>query len=238
MSEDIEDTEDNEETLPSNPDEEMLVAAMRDANKESEDDDPDVSFKRALEALFAPQEPIEKPDIECLDDAVIDSPEIGKVFIPQAGDGLIIEYPQPWRETKYFVIQDVDYDTGNVRLWDPAARRQHGTNYITGQEKWELKLKLPAPNTCSTKDISARLNEVGMKKRCKRAVSKIIAQQTETNHVVKKSRIGRGRPAGSKNRSKDVIEEEKKERNVIRAARANKQELRKRARIARRAGMR
>lgn len=146
-----------------------------------------------------------RPDISRLPDAF----ELDLEGRPQprfrAGDDIIIERhsivlpSRPWLSTDTFMVQDIDQETGHMRLWHRGLQQYDMSNYVTGILKHGIVYKL------------ARGNESVKRKRGR--PRKIL---TDTQAAPEKSlqdapRItGRGRPKGSKNRSKEVIAEEKR----------------------------
>lgn len=145
-----------------------------------------------------------RPDITRLPDAF----ELDLEGRPQprfrAGDDIIIERhsivlpSRPWLSTDTFMVQDIDQETGHMRLWHRGLQQYDMSNYVTGILKHGIVYKL------------ARGNESVKRKRGRPRKIKVDAQVSSEKPPEDASKRSRGRPKGSKNRPKEVIAEEKK----------------------------
>ncbi len=59
------------------------------------------------------------------------------------GDELIIEWPQNWRRTETWIIDEINEDNGNVRLKNTEEFYYGAINFITGPTVYGLKIKKP-----------------------------------------------------------------------------------------------
>jgi hypothetical protein len=143
-----------------------------------------------------------KPDISHLAAATV-TDESGLVLpLFDVNDRIVIERHasmldgRPWLDTQTYVVQSIDDETGDLRLWNPDLSQFALGNFRTGPARGD---------DYRLADGSGPV--VGKRKRGrprKRPVH-LVAQQGEKKR-------GRGRPKGSKNRPKDVIKAEKAER--------------------------
>lgn len=162
-----------------------------------------------------------KPLIDHLKDAV-DHDEHGNVILlAKVGDKIVIERVasvlthKPWLDTKTYIITNIDRLTGDLILLDNDLHQQAGSNYIVGIERG-YRFKLP-----TSKGMS-----IGKRKRGRPRknptdapeLAKPVQLGTNGLPIVKK----RGRPAGIKNRSKDVIHAEKRAKLDLRSKRKSK----------------
>jgi hypothetical protein len=158
-----------------------------------------------------------KPLIDHLEDAVGKDQLGNPILLAKVGDRIIIERVasvlshRPWLDTKTYVITNVDGVTGDLVLMDTDVGQTAGSNYITGT-KYGYRFKLP-----NSKGMS-----IGKRKR-----GRPRKNPTGAPEPVKPVQLGpdgkpvakrRGRPAGSKNRSKEVIRAEKKAKLARRSA--------------------
>lgn len=164
-----------------------------------------------LTALEAKQRAKEasKPLIDHLPDAVVKD-EMGLLALSAGtGDKLIIERyatvlsHRPWLDTKTYTITNVNLATGFVGLWDDDLHRTASTNFIEGV-KCGYRFKL----------TTRKGMQIGKRKR-----GRPRKNPTDAPELAKPVELGpdgqpikkrRGRPAGVKNRPKDVIVAEKK----------------------------
>lgn len=176
-----------------------------------------------------------KPLIDHLPDAVTKDDFGNLVLNAKTGDKIVIERVatvlshRPWLDTKTYVIESVDSVTGHMTLMDPDLNQCAMSNYISGL-KAGYRFKLP-----SAKGIS-----IGKRKRGRPRKNPTDAPEPpkpvqlgpDGKPVTKK----RGRPAGSKNRSKDVIRAEKRAKLEKRKARTAKRKPTKAATRTKRGG--
>jgi len=149
-----------------------------------------------------------KPLIDHLPDA-IEKDELGMpVLLAKPGDKLVIERyasilkGSPWLDTKTYTIESIDIASGRVDLWDDDLGRNAITNYIEGT-KAGYRFKLPAGRVGigQRKRGRPKKNPTGAPE-----ASKPVELDVNGRPVKKK----RGRPPGSKNRSREVIRAEKR----------------------------
>lgn len=167
-----------------------------------------------------------KPPIDHLEDAVGTDQFGNPILLAKVGDRIIIERVasvlshKPWLDTKTYVITNVDGFTGDLVLMDTDLHQQAGSNYITGL-KHGYRFKLP-----NSKGMS-----IGKRKR-----GRPRKNPTGAPEPVKPVQLGpdgkplakkRGRPAGTKNRSKDLIRAEKKAKLEKRKTRGNKKKAKR-----------
>lgn len=152
---------------------------------------------------------VAKPLIDHLEDAVGQDQFGNPVLNAGVGDKIIIERVasilshRPWLDTKTYVIQSVDGVTGDLLLLDTDIGQQAGSNFITGPQRG-YRFKLP-----NAKGLSIGKRRRGRpRKNPTEAPTSNKPAQPAVGTAPKK----RGRPAGSKNRPKEVIRAEKKAR--------------------------
>jgi hypothetical protein len=159
-----------------------------------------------------------RPNIDWLEDAVaIVDGEPVPLF--EVGDRLVIERRAgdvlrgaPWLDTQTYQVMSIDDETGNLRLWNRELCQHGWGNYITGPQRGDV-YKL-APNTKSAFSKKKR----GRPKKHPEKPAAVPLPNGEKKR--------RGRPKGSKNRSKDVIKEEKDTRYASRRAKRDKKVIR------------
>ena len=157
-----------------------------------------------LGALLTPSKPVNKPDISRLPDAVVSGqPMFGR------DDKLVVERyatvlpGRPYLDTKTYKVVDVNPANGAVRLYDEDLKQFASTNFIDGlRAGYVYKLAKGVAVSTKRKRGRPRKNPV------------VEVQPVEET----KPKRGRGRPAGSKNRPKDVVAAEKAEKRAVRAA--------------------
>jgi hypothetical protein len=164
----------------------------------------------SLSEIMAPKVKRDKPDISHLEDA-IKLDESGRPYLDlKMGDQIVIERysgilnDKPWLDTKPYYINDADQVTGKLKLYFEELQQHATDNFLLGMKIGCLYKKMPA---------NGRWDEPPKVK----PVAKVVApvQFTEHGEPIKK---GRGRPKGVKNRPKDVIQAEKKEKAEMRLA--------------------
>jgi hypothetical protein len=149
-----------------------------------------------------------RPSIEHLENGTV-TLEDGLILpLFAAGDRIVVERFLSWSlnywlDTKIYRVREIDDDTGVVKCID----EEHGTLANIG-------FKHPGQNV---KLVPGRGDPFNPAKARKELAAKQKAQFNKENGIVEKKR-GRGRPAGSKNRPKEVIRAEKLERIKIKAA--------------------
>lgn len=146
-----------------------------------------------------------RPMIDHLPDAM-ERDELGRLVLnAKPGDKLIIERwatilaGKPWLDTKTYTIITIDEATGHLKLWDDDLQRNAATNYISAV-KAGYKFKLP----------TRKGMQIGKKKRGRPKKNPTDAPGLEVAKPPSEGPKKRGRPAGSKNRDREVIAAEKK----------------------------
>jgi len=89
---------------------------------------------------------VSKPNINKLEDVCyINNTDQGRhiSFNADVGDEIIVEWPQNWRRTETWIIDEVNEETGNVRLKNTEEFYYGGINFITGPTVYGLKIKKP-----------------------------------------------------------------------------------------------
>lgn len=143
-----------------------------------------------------------RPMIDHLPDAV-EKDELGRLVLSaKPGEKLIVERwatllkGRPWLDTKTYTIISIDEASGKVQLWDDDLQRNAFTNYITGTTAgFRFKLQ------------TRKGMQIGKKKR-----GRPRKNPTDAPVVTPPQDAGpkrRGRPAGSKNRDREIIAAEK-----------------------------
>lgn len=153
-----------------------------------------------------------KPDISHLPSATAEDENGVVIPLFDVNDKIVIERHasmltgRPWLDTQTYIVQEIDDETGVVKLWNPDMLQFALGNFITGPQRGD-DYRLAVEGTPT----------VGKRKRGrprKNPVQPVALKPGEKKR-------GRGRPAGSKNRSKDVIKAEKAVKAKERAAKAS-----------------
>lgn len=152
-----------------------------------------------------------KPDISHLPAAAVRAEDGTVLPLFDVGDKIVIERHagmltgRPWLDTQTYVVQHINDDTGDLKLWNPDLLQFALGNFIKGPARGD-DYRLAVEGTPS----------VGKRKRGRPRKNPVqpVAQPGEKKR-------GRGRPAGSKNRDKDVIKAEKIAKAKERAAKAS-----------------
>lgn len=90
------------------------------------------------------KEGVWKQNISKLQDAyVIKLTEFGRefTFTSKVGEKILIEYPQNWRKTETWIIDEINESTGDLRLKHFTEGYYGGANYITGPTIYGIKIK-------------------------------------------------------------------------------------------------
>ena len=199
-----------------------MARALLEASVVRKEDEVDDDVQSQIKRVLEPARAVQKPNVDNLDDAVVEVEGHGTVFLPQAGEGLIIQYPQSYRDTTYYTIDSIDYETGMVWLWNPQRKQWACSNFKDAQ-KAGLVMKTP-PEGASELRMALVLGQRKRGRPRKNPIDQIVAP-------VEKSGRGRGRPKGTKNRPKDVILEEKKQRREEKQAKAEARSMRSHRRM-------
>lgn len=164
----------------------------------------------SLSEIMAPKVKRDKPDISHLEDA-IKYDENGHPYLDlKAGDRIVIERysgilnDKPWLDTKPYYINDVDQATGKLRLYFEELQQNATDNFVGGLKIGNVYKKMPSYGRW---DLPPRV----------KATPKVFAPSSSEEQPSTGEKR-RGRPKGVKNRSKDVIEAEKKMKAEARLA--------------------
>ena len=155
-----------------------------------------------------------KPDISALPDAMSKD---GPLFV--RGDKIVIERyatvlaGAPYLDTRTYLVESVDSITGKVNLWDPAMAQFATDNWKHGVKHGYVYKFARAGVAVSSKRKRGRPR----KNPVAPAVTPPPVQLGPDGKPVPKKR---GRPAGVKNRPKEVVAAEKKAKAQLRAAKA------------------
>lgn len=152
-----------------------------------------------------------KPDISHLPLAAVKDKDGTVLPLFDIGDRIVIERHagmltgKPWLDTQTYVVQHINDDNGDLKLWNPDLLQFALGNFIKGPARGD-DYRLAVEGTPT----------VGKRKRGRPRKNPVqpVAQVGEKKR-------GRGRPAGSKNRDKDVIKAEKVAKAKERAAKAS-----------------
>jgi len=147
------------------------------------------------------RKPKDAPAIDHLEDAV-KLREDGRPYLDlRPGQRLVIErrtagFPgHPWLDTKAYYINDVDQETGLLKLFYEELQQHARDNFITGLRVGSRYKKVPADGRWDSPP---------------RVRSKPQPPQQEAPAPIQPGeKRGRGRPKGVKNRPKGVIEAER-----------------------------
>lgn len=167
--------------------------------------DPSDSADDIRSFIAGPKKPVNKPDISGLPDGVVD----GRPIFCK-GDKIVIErrvgmFPDhPYLDTRAYHVNSVDMVTGRMELFDETLMQHARDNWIEG-----LKIGQVYKLTTNVRaDVGKRKRGRPRKNPAAPAVAPAVPGEKKK----------RGRPAGSKNRSKDVIAEERRVKKAAKAA--------------------
>lgn len=148
--------------------------------------------------MTAPKKVVNAPDISRLPDAL--GPDGRPLF--RVGDRIVLERhasifaDKPYLDTRTWYVNDVDLETGQVKLFDEGLM-QHGT------ANW----KIGPLNGCVFKlAMGAKVSTKRKRGRPRKNPIEAVVTTTVTRPGEKKKR---GRPKGSKNRPKEVVAAER-----------------------------
>lgn len=198
----------------------VLAATDREVTAKDEVDEVKDLLKHEEEHA---KDPCKKPAIDHLDDAVVFLSDGTPVFVPEIGERVIIERytsllpGRPWLDTKLYLIRDVDQETGHLSLWDEETQHWVVSNFADGLQSG-YRFKLPPDHG----------RGIPKKKHRRTKEERRQAKEDSWAQMATKKKSRRGRPKGSKNRDKAVIQAEKLERMRIRTEKAEKRDLKKR----------
>lgn len=154
--------------------------------------------------LSGPPQPVVKPDISHLRDALS-----GGWPTFKQGDTVVIERyawmlkGRPYLDTRVFTVRSVDLATGFVELYDPV-RGQHAT------DNWRHGIKIGQVYKYADDGGSFLLTTKKKRGRPRKNFGPPASDAPPPPPPGEKKK--RGRPKGSKNRPKDVIAAEKREK--------------------------
>lgn len=163
-----------------------------------------------LSRLSGPRKEINRPDLSNLPNAI--GPDGYPLFVK--GDRIVIERRasflagNPYLDTRTYRVEAVDLDTGKVNLWDESLSQYATDNWKHGVRVGQV-YKLSLGRLVTTKRKRGRPR--------KTVATPVPAVTTKPGEKKK-----RGRPKGVKNRAKEVIHAEKKERAAKKVRRAKK----------------
>lgn len=158
-------------------------------------DDKDIIDE--VSGIAPPESKRAKPDISSLEDAVDVSDDGTVTFIPVVGGKVVIERcveSGDWLDTNLYTVTDIDTESGALRLIRDEFGHNAMSNYMEGILRGYV-FKLPPKKGPIVKR--------------KVRVSRKVKDATITIPDPNLPKKGRGRPKGSKNRPKDVIQAEK-----------------------------
>lgn len=153
--------------------------------------------------------PRDMPEIGHLKDAIVTSPDGRPEVIVPPGGRIVIERRAsvidgaPWLDTKVYDVRGVDQEAGILKLWDPELHHHARENWFVGLSVGS-RYKLPPAK--GRWDVAPKVKPVPV------AVAPTLTPAGEPG-----AKPRRGRPPGTKNRSKDVIAAEKAERAAAKA---------------------
>lgn len=179
---------------------------------------PAESFNEELDQILEHERSRARPDVSGLADAVVFDDDGDPVFVPQPGERVVIERwitfatGRVWLDTETYRVVSVDHETGNLRLVNDSLRQHSMSNFITGTERGYV-FKLPGT--------------VNVGKRHRGRPKKRRGDYSEPAQKPTGAPKKRGRPKGSKNRPRDVVQAEKNERRQKMQEKRLKREARK-----------
>lgn len=228
----------SEEDVPTGDGDEELDEG--ELEPEPELPDPDEDFVAATQPVSGS---FSRPDISWLDDAVDWDAKTssGVNFVLKKGDYVVIERyclalaTKPWLDTRVYRLMADPKDDGELSLWDPVNDQQASSNWKVGLVEG-FQFRIPPrgrnPETLFETKGGRRRRSIVRAER-----PRVYDESLDALRVARKEECSRdsapagatepkkrGRPAGSTNRPKEVIEAEKAERRRLieerRAARA------------------
>ena len=160
----------------------------------------------------------QKPIIDHLEDAIENDEDGVPVFTVPPGEKVIIERfrsilpGNSWLDTKVYTVETIDGVTGNLMLWDDEGKCHAMSNYLTAPKRG-YRFKVPPAKgglviQGRKRGRPRKLVPVGQEKPVE------PVQLDENGQPIKKKR---GRPAGVKNRPKDVVAAERRAKAQLKA---------------------
>jgi len=165
----------------------------------------------------------QKPIIDHLEDAIELDDDGVPVFTIPPGEKVIIERVRTilpgnaWLDTKMYTVETIDGVTGNLMLWDDEGKCHAMSNYLTAPPRG-YKFKVPPAKgglqiQGRRRGRPRKLVPIGQEKPVE------PVQLDENGQPIKKKR---GRPAGSKNRPRDVVQAEKRAKAKLKSEKRKK----------------
>jgi len=135
-----------------------------------------------------------------IDDVIVFNPEVETKIVVEMNN--IHVKSNCWLFTRVYTVKEIDQETGNLKLWDDGRIQWAGANFkYAANFPNVIKIKVMPKNRTSIPEGGFPVKSNQHKEHVKEELPKV------------KSTSGkRGRPAGSKNRPKDVVKAEKNER--------------------------
>lgn len=170
------------------------------------DSHSDVLSDAAKAVLFGAPVVANKPDISRLPDAFLN----GRPTFTE-GDKIVIERHvsflanRPYLDTKTYKVRSINTDTGNMWLWDEQLQQSASDNFKVG-----------LANGCRVYKVAMGHNVSTKKKRGRPRKNPIeVAPEAPAAPAAPKKR---GRPPGSKNRSREELRAEKEAKRAEKVA--------------------
>lgn len=174
------------------------------------DDDVNADFEETVESREA-----RKPNIDHLEDALTTLDDGTLVPLFGVGDKIVIERRatilpgSPWLDTATYTVTDIDDVSGDLKLVSDGYGHSAMSNFVKGTAAG-YRFKIPSGSSIGKK-------RRGVKGRGRRKVAAPAPVSSPTPDTTLEKR-GRGRPKGSKNRPKDVIDAERRAKATARKA--------------------
>lgn len=171
----------------------------------------------SLSDALAPRVKRDQPNISHLEDAVKYDAAGNPYLDLKVGDTIVIERHtpflpgKPWLDTKPYYINDVDQTTGNLKLYFEELQQHAKDNFVMGLKAGNLYKKVP---------LFGRWDSPVRSKR--EPVTPVVVSNPELTEYGEPVKKTRGRPKGSKNRDREVVAAEKKEKLEARTSRLAK----------------
>lgn len=175
-----------------------------------------------------------RPDISHLKDATDIDPETGSLLVLfKTGDRIVADRRAPmlkgapWLDTRVYIVHSIDEASGVIRCIDEVARHHA---YIGLRDPFtKLKLAPKMGNPFNAKEVKKMEKKLAEVKRTTVGASGTAVMSVETTTPKK-----RGRPKGTKNRSREVILAEKATRRLEKIQKAEAKKLAKSSKSAKR----
>lgn len=152
-----------------------------------------------------------KPKVDQLKDAIVDG-----VFLLKEGDAVLVQFPQEHRDTTLFAITFINHETGKLILWN-LDKMQHTSLNFKGCPPLGFEFKIPDASRKWSASASGDSMADAVNRRRRRMsggeddpqeptekTPAPVPLDAEGNPIKRK----RGRPKGSKNKSKETPQPE------------------------------